>query len=179
MMIKVIFSGLGGQGVLMMGYSLAHAAMGAGYHVTYLPSYEAEMQGATANCTVSISDKDIASPVASDAKYVVAMSNQSVLAFQTMLTPGGCMFLNSSVIDVRPSRDNITVYEIPASEIAGSMGDLRAASIVMMGALIKIIGLIPPEIYRKSLKAILESKKKTVNDINRKSFAAGYDYLNS
>jgi 2-oxoglutarate ferredoxin oxidoreductase subunit gamma len=179
MMINVIFSGLGGQGVLMMGYSLAHAAMGAGYHVTYLPSYEAEMQGATADCTVSISDKEIASPVASDAKYVVAMSNKAVLAFQTIITPGGSMFLNSSSIDIRPSRDNIAIYEIPAGEIAGRIGDPRAANIVMMGALIKKIGLIPPEIYRKSLKSIMESKKKSINDSNRKAFDAGYDYLNS
>jgi len=179
MIIKFIFSGLGGQGVLMMGYSIAHAAMGAGYQATYLPSYEAEVQGATANCTVSVSDKEITSPVASDAQYVIAMSSQAVFAFETIITPGGSMFLNSSSIAIRPSRENITVYAIPAGEIAGKMGEPRAANIVMMGALIRIIGLIPPEIYRKSLKTILESKKKSITDSNRKAFDAGYEYLKS
>ena len=45
MMVKTILAGFGGQGVLMMGYSLANAAMLHGYQVTYLPSYGAEVQG--------------------------------------------------------------------------------------------------------------------------------------
>jgi 2-oxoglutarate ferredoxin oxidoreductase subunit gamma len=179
MIIRFIFSGLGGQGVLLMGYSLAHAAMGAGYQATYLPSYEAEVQGATASCTVIISDEEIASPVASDAQYAVAMSNQSVIAPEQMISPGGSMFLNSSSVNIRPSREDITVYAIPAGEIAGKIGEPRAANIVMMGALIKKIGIIPPNTYRKSLKEILESKKKSITDSNRKAFDAGYEYLKS
>lgn len=45
MQIKTVFAGFGGQGVLMMGYSIAHAAMNEGLHVTYLPSYGAEVRG--------------------------------------------------------------------------------------------------------------------------------------
>ncbi len=56
MNVKTIFSGFGGQGVLMMGYSLAHGAMMHGFHVTYLPAYGAEMRGGTANCTISLGD---------------------------------------------------------------------------------------------------------------------------
>ena len=41
MMVKSIFSGFGGQGVLMMGYSLARGAMNAGLQVTNMPSYGA------------------------------------------------------------------------------------------------------------------------------------------
>jgi len=47
-----------------MGYVLAYSAMLEGKHVTYLPSYGAEMRGGTANCVVSVSDEEIASPVA-------------------------------------------------------------------------------------------------------------------
>ena len=65
-MIKTVFSGFGGQGVLSMGHALATAAMLEGKHVTYFPSYGAEVRGGTANCTVSVSDEEIASPVASE-----------------------------------------------------------------------------------------------------------------
>ena len=68
-MIKTIFAGFGGQGVLMMGYTLAQAAMSEGYHVTFLPAYGAEVRGGTANCTVAVSDEEIASPVASSPDY--------------------------------------------------------------------------------------------------------------
>ena len=63
MLIKTIFAGFGGQGVLSMGLNLDQAAMADGLHVTYLPSYGAEVRGGTANCTVSVSDEEIASPV--------------------------------------------------------------------------------------------------------------------
>ena len=65
MLLKSIFSGFGGQGVIMMGYVLAMAGMKEDKHVTFLPAYGAEMRGGTANCTVVISDQEIASPIAS------------------------------------------------------------------------------------------------------------------
>ena len=74
MLTKTIFAGFGGQGVLSMGLNLAQAAMLEGKNVTYLPSYGAEVRGGTANCTVAISDEEIASPVASSPEFIVAMS---------------------------------------------------------------------------------------------------------
>ena len=60
MLSKTIFAGFGGQGVLMMGYSYAHAAMHDGFHVTYLPSYGVEVRGGPANCPVAVYDDEIA-----------------------------------------------------------------------------------------------------------------------
>ena len=79
MLIKIIFAGFGGQGVLSMGLNLAQAAMLDGKYVTYLPAYGAEVRGGTANCTVSISDEEIASPIASSPGYVVAMNQPSMI----------------------------------------------------------------------------------------------------
>ncbi|TFG36324.1 MAG: hypothetical protein E4H45_01395 [Nitrospirales bacterium] len=56
MLIKTIFSGFGGQGVLSMGYTLATTAMLEGKHVTYFPLYGVEVRGGTANCTVAVAD---------------------------------------------------------------------------------------------------------------------------
>ncbi len=177
MMVKTIFSGFGGQGVLMMGYSFAHGAMSAGYHVTYLPSYGAEVRGGTANCTVAVSDEEIASPVASEPEYIVALNNPSVQTFQNKIAAGGSMFLNSSIIEVYPNRKDITIYEIPAGEISEKLGNPRTANVVMMGALLKQIGLVPPEIYLKSLETILGKKKKSIMESNEKAFHMGYDFL--
>ncbi len=49
MVLKTIFAGFGGQGVLSMGLNLSQAAMLDDKHVTYLPSYGAEVRGGTAN----------------------------------------------------------------------------------------------------------------------------------
>ena len=65
MQTEIIIAGFGGQGVLFAGQLLTYAGMDAGKNVTWIPSYGPEMRGGTANCTVAISDEEIASPVAS------------------------------------------------------------------------------------------------------------------
>jgi 2-oxoglutarate ferredoxin oxidoreductase subunit gamma len=177
MMVKTIFSGFGGQGVLMMGYTLAHGAMSAGYHVTYLPAYGAEVRGGTANCTVAVSDDEIASPIASEPDHIVVLNTPSLYTFQNRMASGGGLFLNSSIVLVEPSRHDVQVFKVPSSEMAEKIGNARAANTVMMGAFIKKPGLVQPDVYLKSLEEVMGSKKKSIVEINRKAFAAGYDYL--
>jgi 2-oxoglutarate ferredoxin oxidoreductase subunit gamma len=177
MLVKTIFCGFGGQGVLMMGHSLAHGAMMEGYQVTYLPAYGAEVRGGTANCTVAVADEEIASPIASEPNYLVVMNTPSLYTFQNRVAPGGSLFLNSSIIEARPSRKDIDIYEIPCIEIAEKMGNPRAANIVMMGAFLKKTALVSPEAYLKSLETIMGGKKKAIADANRAAFAAGYELL--
>lgn len=177
MMVKTIFSGFGGQGVLMMGYTYAHAAMSSGLHVTYLPSYGAEMRGGTANCTVAISDEEIASPIASEPDYIIAMNTPSLYTFQNRVASGGILFLNASIIEAHPSRKDIDVCSIPCGEIAESQGNSRGANVVMMGAFLKKTGLLSTELYLKSLETYMGSKKKALVETNRKAFKAGYEFL--
>jgi 2-oxoglutarate ferredoxin oxidoreductase subunit gamma len=177
MIIKTIFAGFGGQGVLMMGYTLAHGAMSAGYHVTYLPAYGAEVRGGTANCTIAVSDDEIASPIASEPDHVVVLNTPSLYTFQNRVASGGCLFLNSSIIAVEPARRDVRIIKIPSSEIAEKLGNPRTANTVMMGAFLKKTGLVPPDIYLSSMEEVMGSKKKSIIEINRKAFQAGYDHL--
>ncbi len=176
MPIKAVFSGFGGQGVLMMGYSLAHSAMSKGYHVTFLPSYGAEVRGGTANCTVAIAEEEIASPVASEPDYLVAMNSPSLFTFQNKISSGGTFFLNSSIIKENPKRSDVVVFTIPCVDMAQEMGNGRVANIIMMGAFIRRTDIVTPEIYLKSLETILGSRKKSAAEINRRAFTAGYDF---
>ena len=177
MATKTIFSGFGGQGVLMMGYTLAHSAMSKGYHVTYLPSYGAEVRGGTANCTVAIAEEEIASPVASEPDYLVAMNSPSLFTFQNKISSGGVIFLNSSIIKESPKRSDLNLCTIPCVDMALEIGNGRVANVIMMGAFIKKTNIVPSNIYLKSLETILGSKKKSAAEINRQAFAAGFDYF--
>lgn len=177
MLVKTIFSGFGGQGVLMMGVSFAHSGMSKGYHVTYLPAYGAEMRGGTANCTVAVADEEIASPVASEPNYLVVMNSPSLFTFQNKVTTGGTIFLNSSIINDEPHRHDVKVFRVPCSDMAQDLGNIRVANTIMMGSFIKISDTVSPDIYLKSLETIMGSKKKTLAELNRKAFNAGYDYV--
>ena len=174
MLIKTIFAGFGGQGVLSMGLNLARAAMLEGKNVTYLPAYGAEVRGGTANCTVAISDEEIASPVASSPEFIVAMNQPSVVRFQNQIQSGGLFFINSSLIEIELSRGDIDIVRVPASEIAEEMGSPKSANMVMLGAFTKKNNLVSIPTLIDELKNTLKNKEKLIA-INKKALEAGYD----
>ena len=60
---KISCAGFGGQGVMTMGELITFAGMDEGKEVAWVPSYGPEMRGGTANCSVTVSDEPIGSPV--------------------------------------------------------------------------------------------------------------------
>jgi len=174
MLIKTIFAGFGGQGVLSMGLSLAQAAMREDRNVTYLPAYGAEVRGGTANCTVAISDEEIASPVASSPEFVVAMNQPSMIRFQHQLQSGGVFFLNSSLIDAEVTRGDIEVVRLPANTIAEQMDNPRSANMVMLGAFIRKSSLVKLDTLFEGLKETFRTKRNLIA-INKKALLAGYN----
>jgi len=173
MTLKTAFSGFGGQGVLMMGYLLALAAMNQGKNVTYLPAYGAEVRGGTANCTVVVSDNEIASPVASSPDLVVAMNNPSVTKYENMVRPGGYLFVNSSLVHQRPTRTDIQVIDIPATELAHELGSDRTANMIMMGAVAAKTKIVPLEAMKAAIAEIMSGKKQKLVDLNQKGMDLG------
>jgi 2-oxoglutarate ferredoxin oxidoreductase subunit gamma len=173
MLIKSVFAGFGGQGVLSMGLNLAQAAMVEGKHVTYLPAYGAEVRGGTANCTVAIADEDIASPVASSPEFVVVMNQPSLTRFQNSLESGGVMFVNSSLIEGEVTRGDIEVIKVPANALAEELGSAKSANMIMLGAFIKRSNLVSLDTIIEELKDVLK-KKKNLMEINIKALRTGY-----
>ena len=176
MLIKTIFAGFGGQGVLSMGLNLAQAAMIEGKKVTYLPSYGAEVRGGTANCTVAISDEEIASPVASAPEVVVAMNEPSVVRFQNKIQSGGVLFVNSTLTKVEIPRGDIEVVRVPAGDIAEGLGSPKSANMVMLGAFTKKSNLVSISTVFEELRNTLKDKKSLIA-INEKALTAGYSLL--
>jgi len=174
MLIKTIFAGFGGQGVLSMGLNLTQAAMLEGKDVTYLPSYGAEVRGGTANCTVAISDEEIASPVASSPDFIVAMNQPSLVRFQNQLQSGGLFFINSSLVEAEVSRGDIDIVSVPANSMAEELGSPKSANMVMLGVFTKKSNLVSLSSVIEALRNTLKNKQKLIA-INKKALMAGYD----
>ncbi len=174
MLLKTIFAGFGGQGVLSIGLALAQAAMLEGKNVTYLPSYGAEVRGGTANCTVAISDEDIASPVSSSPEFVVVMNQPSLVRFQNQIQSGGLLFVNSSLVEAEIPRGDIEVVSVPANSIAEELGSPRSANIVMLGAFTKRSNLVSVSSVIEALKTTLKNRPKLM-DVNKRALTAGYE----
>lgn len=173
MTVKTVFSGFGGQGVLLMGYLLALTAMRQGKEVTYLPAYGAEMRGGTANCTVVVSDGPIASPVASSPDYAVIMNNPSLLKYLNVVRQGGAMLLNSSLINSELRRDDITFVNVPVNDLAHELGENRSANVIMMGAYSQVTGVVSLEHLSETLAETGLGKKPKVLELNRRALKVG------
>jgi 2-oxoglutarate ferredoxin oxidoreductase subunit gamma len=144
----MVFSGYGGQGVLTLGEVIATIAMKKGKHVTWMPSYGAEMRGGTANSAVIISDRLIGSPIVqSNIDILCAMNQPSVDKFLPKMRTGGLALINSSIVTecVKTKRDDIDVLTLDATNIAVEIGNPRVANMVMLAGFIKKTGLFTLE----------------------------------
>jgi 2-oxoglutarate ferredoxin oxidoreductase subunit gamma len=177
MLIKTVFSGFGGQGVLSMGNAVATAAMLEGKHVTYFPSYGAEVRGGTANCTVSVSDEEIASPVASEPEFVVAMNQPAFVRFQNLLVSGGLALVNASMVSAASVRGDIEVVEVPTSELAEKLGNIKVANMIMLGAFIRVSSIVSFPRLLKNLPDILGAKRERLLKINQQALELGHAFV--
>lgn len=178
MILESIFAGFGGQGVMLMGQLLAYSGMYEGKNVTYFPSYGPEMRGGTANCSVIVSDEPVGSPVISELGILVAMNRPSMEKFEAMVKPGGTLFYNSSLIDVKPKRTDIKAVAVPANEIANELGNTRVANMVVMGAILKATGVVHIDTVMKVLtEKVLTGKKKDLVGINRTALEKGMELV--
>ncbi len=171
---KVICAGFGGQGVMSMGKLLTYAGMIEEKQVSWLPSYGPEMRGGTANCAVMVSDTLIGSPIIEkDATTVIAMNLPSLIKFEEELAPGGKLFINSSLIDRKASRDDVKVYYVPANEIAVSLGTGKAANMVMLGAYLEITKTVKSETVLEAFKKVFGPTKEHLVPLNESALIKG------
>ena len=171
---KVICAGFGGQGVMSMGQLLAYAGMIEDKHVSWLPSYGPEMRGGTANCGVTVSDEEIGSPIiTNDADIAIVMNLPSLIKFEKDVKPGGKIFINSSLIERKVERTDIEVYYIDANKLAADIGNIKAANLVMLGAVLKSTPIVDIESILEAFKKVFGPSKEKFIPQNREALIKG------
>ena len=171
---KVICAGFGGQRVMSMGQLLAYAGMIEDKYVSWLPSYGPEMRGGTANCGVTVSDEEIGSPIiTNDADIAIVMNLPSLIKFEKDVKPGGKIFINSSLIEKKVERTDIEVYYIDANKIAADIGNIKAANLVMLGAVLKSTPIVDIESILEAFKKVFGPSKERFIPQNREALVKG------
>ena len=171
---NVLIAGFGGQGVLFIGQLFAKACMNDGLNVTWSPSYGAEMRGGTVNCTVCMSDDEVACAFVTEPKNVIALNAPSFEKFEKKMKSGGTMVVNSSLVKTKPSRTDITYKFVPMTEIAHNVGNEKVTNIVSLGAFIKALPVVSKESIIAEMKKTLTGKKAALLDGNIEAFEKGY-----
>jgi 2-oxoglutarate ferredoxin oxidoreductase subunit gamma len=170
---RILVSGFGGQGVLLIGSLLCHAGMGEGRNVSWLPSYGPEMRGGTASCSVTIADEEIGSPVVTAPDVLIAMNQPSYDKYVGAVKPGGKLFVNASLVRADKARDDIDVYLVPTAEVAAEVGNARTANMVMLGAVVAHTGVVAFESAVEALKEAFGERRQHLVSINEQAMALG------
>lgn len=171
--MNVLLAGFGGQGILFAGKVMAYSGLMDGSEISWLPSYGPEMRGGTCNCSVVLSDKSIGSPLVVNPDVLVAMNKPSLEKFVNNVVPGGMILVDSSTVDVKVERTDVTVFYVPATKLADENGLKGLANIILVGKLFKEKGFVTPESLDAGLQKCIPAKKAAMLDTNRKALEIG------
>ena len=174
---RILCAGFGGQGALLIGKLIAEAGMAEGKHVTWLPSYGPEMRGGTANVMVVVSDKPVGSPIFTKMDVLVALNQPSLDKFAPDTKDGGLIISNADLCSDPANAGKLTVKGVPLTKIAEEVGNVKAANMVGVGALLKLTGCVDRKSVEDYLKHMMAEKNPKLLEQNLTAIDRGASYV--
>ncbi len=150
---RLMVGGLGGQGILFIGHLLAQAALSKYKSAIYFPNYASAPRLGACECTVTMSDEEIASPATMSPETVIIMAAPALASFEARMTPGSTMILDSSRLRTKTKRKDVKAFYIPAMEAATKLGDPAVANLVLLGAYLEASKAVPLETVEAAIEA--------------------------
>jgi len=145
---ELLIAGVGGWGIITIGDLLAKAALKKYKHVVWFPSYATAMRGGESECCIIFSDEKIPSPIIYRSGTVMVLGAWRIKAFEDRVHPGGLMLIDTTGLqdEHKVLRNDIRVEYLPAMETAVSIGNVRNANLVMLGAYVQMTKALPPQL---------------------------------
>lgn len=170
---EIIIAGFGGQGVLSMGKILAYSGLMQNKEVSWMPSYGPEMRGGTANVSVIISDERISSPMISVFDTAIILNQQSLDKFEKSVKPGGVLLYDPNGIIKPPTRTDINIYKVAATEKASELGLAKVFNMIVLGAFLQVKPVVTEEFIEKGLMKSLPERHHGLIPENLKAVQTG------
>jgi len=172
--IELMVAGLGGQGLLTTGWLITETAMLKYRHVLYFPNYGPMMRGGESECTIILSDEEIGSPAVYNPASAIVMGWGAFTELEKRLKPGGTIFVDSSVISAKVTREDIKAFYIPATKMAIELGDRRVANLILLGAYLEATKVLPLEAMEAQLEKQLAGKRgEAILSLNKQALREG------
>ncbi len=190
MTTNILVAGVGGQGVILASDIMSEVFMEVGYDVKKSEVHGMAMRGGIVTSHFRFGKK-VYSPLIKqgEADILFAFEQLEGLRWMNFLRPDGKILMNDHRIN--PPAVNLGEMEYPKSipetiqsksnhfylvkgtEIALKLGDVRAANVVLLGAISKFFE-VKEDLW---LKTILNNLPSKVHELNRKAFSAGRDQV--
>ena len=182
--LSVLFTGVGGQGIILASTVLAKAAIESGFDVKVSEVHGMAQRGGSVEGSVRIG-KEVFSPIINRADFIIAVEKLEALRYIGKLQSGGFLLVNDYEIypstvfskdteypkNIEERIGNITknYMIISAAQIALKLNEIRAANMVLLGAFSNFIPL-GPDCWTSAIK---ENVPFRALNINIKAFNLG------
>ena len=173
---QFLFSGFGGQGILFAGKFVAYKGLMDGKNVSWLPSYGPEMRGGTASCGVIVGDEAVGSPIVSNPDVLVAMNLPSLDKYESSVASGGMIFVDSTLVTRSVTRTDVTVFALPATQMASDNGTPTLANMILVGKILKALDDFEEDSVRTALGKVISAKRADMLEVNLNAMKLGADY---
>ncbi|MBI4833789.1 MAG: 2-oxoacid:acceptor oxidoreductase family protein [Planctomycetes bacterium] len=171
---EIIFSGLGGQGIILTGYIAGKAAsIYDDLFATMVQSYGPESRGGSCSTQVIVSDKDVTYPIVTHPDVLIVMSQGAYNKYAADLKPGGIMLVEQDMVKMDAPRKDVKIFKIPASKLAEEVGKRMVANIVMLGFFAAKAKVVSEKAMQEAIKS---SVPPGTEELNIKAFLKGFNY---
>lgn len=186
MTTSILLVGVGGQGAILTSKILAAGLIGLGHDLKMSEIHGMSQRGGSVSTQIKFGDKVYAPNIGlAEADYLVSFEKVEALRFLPYLKPEGRLVTDDHEIYSMPVAAGLASYPrgvieelrrlvpgltvVPAGEIARGLGNVRVQNIVLLGALIKVMGLGAVD-WPKLVAEYVPAKAR---DLNLKAFEAG------
>jgi 2-oxoglutarate ferredoxin oxidoreductase subunit gamma len=168
---EVRLAGFGGQGVVLAGVCLGHAAMLDGYYAVQTQSYGAEARGGAARSEIVVSRQAILYPEVTAPDFMAALSQPAVDKYLGDLRPQGTLVVDDELVSRLDTDARTRVLKACFTEVAGSeLGRPIVANMVMLGFLTEVADVVSAASLDR---AVAEQVPKGTAELNLKAVNRG------
>jgi len=183
---NILFSGVGGQGILLASEIMAYALLAAGYDAKKSEVHGMAQRGGSVTAQLRYGDKvyspliepgradiQVAFEMMEAVRYLPYLHKDSTVIVNTqkILPPAvatGKTTYPENVLD-HITAHGIKVVLVDAFDLAREVGEVRTANVVMVGAVSAFLPMAA-SVYEEIISARVPAKFR---DVNLKAFAAG------
>jgi 2-oxoglutarate ferredoxin oxidoreductase subunit gamma len=106
----------------------------------------------------------------------MVMNLPSLDKYENAAVKGAKIFVDSTLIERKVERKDVTPFYIPATRMAQDAGIPTLANMIMVGKMIKETGVVSYDGMIEALKKVVSAKHADLLDVNLKAIETGYNY---
>jgi 2-oxoglutarate ferredoxin oxidoreductase subunit gamma len=96
--------------------------------------------------------------------------------YEETVVPGGIIFVDSTLVSREVKRTDVTVYPIPATQMASDNGTPTLANMILVGKILKVLNDFDETSVRTALGKVISAKRADMLEVNLNAMKLGADY---